>query len=64
MKAVARVDLEQLERVLRGEQHGMPFESIQALDVVLRHLPSMRYIHIIMVHTYCITIPWTGLNQR
>ena len=36
------MDLEQLERVLRGEQMGMPFESIQALDVVLRHLPSMR----------------------
>ena len=42
IKPVARVDLEQLERVLRGEQMGMPFESIQALDVVLRHLPSMR----------------------
>jgi len=42
IKHVAQVNLELLERVLRGEQLGMPFESIQALDVVVRHLPSMR----------------------
>lgn len=43
IKAVARVDLDQLERVLNGEQMAMPFEGIQALDVVMRHLPSMRW---------------------
>lgn len=44
IKAVARVDLDQLERVLNGQQVGMPFEGIQALDVVMRHLPSMRWV--------------------
>jgi len=42
IKHVAQVHLEQLERVLRGEHLLMPFEAIQALDVVMRHLPSMR----------------------
>ena len=46
---MARVDLEQLERVLRGEQMGMPFEGIQALDVVMRHLPSMRWVQGLLV---------------
>ena len=26
-----------------GRLHGIPFETIQALDVVMRHLPSMKY---------------------
>ncbi len=43
IKHVAQVNLEMLEKVLQGEQFGMPFEAIQALDVVMRHLPSMRY---------------------
>ncbi|XP_064383428.1 protein argonaute-2-like [Halichondria panicea] len=43
IKHVAQVQLEQLERVLRGDQPGMPFDCIQSLDVVMRHLPSMRY---------------------
>ena len=42
IKHVAQVNLEYLEKVLRGEQFGMPFDAIQALDVVMRHLPSMR----------------------
>lgn len=43
IKLVAQVDLAQLESVLRGEAMTMPFDAIQALDVVMRHLPSMRY---------------------
>lgn len=43
IKHVAQVNLEFLEKVLQGEQLGMPFEAIQALDVVMRHLPSMTY---------------------
>ena len=39
-------NLEQLERVLRGDhQFGMPFDAIQSLDVVMRHLPSMRCVY-------------------
>jgi eukaryotic translation initiation factor 2C len=38
------VNLAVLESVLRGDSLGpIPFESIQALDVVMRHLPSMKY---------------------
>ena len=44
IKHVAQVHLEQLERVLRGEDHVMPFDAIQSLDVVMRHLPSMKYV--------------------
>lgn len=43
IKHVAQVDLEYLELVLKGQQMGMPYDAIQALDVVMRHLPSMRY---------------------
>ena len=41
MKYVALVNLELLESVLRGDALGVPYEAIQALDVVMRHLPSM-----------------------
>lgn len=44
VKYVAQVNLSILESVLRGETIGaVPFEGIQALDVVMRHLPSMIY---------------------
>lgn len=32
-----------MKLALEGRLHGIPFETIQALDVVMRHLPSMRY---------------------
>ena len=44
VKHVAQVDLEYLEHVLKGQQLGMPYDAIQALDVVMRHLPSMRWV--------------------
>ncbi|CAH1772409.1 unnamed protein product [Owenia fusiformis] len=40
---VAQVNLYALEEALEGRSHAMPFEAIQALDVVMRHLPSMTY---------------------
>jgi eukaryotic translation initiation factor 2C len=44
MKEVSRVNMEQLVRYLRGETgSSMPYESLQALDIVLRHKPAMRY---------------------
>lgn len=43
IKWVARVSLYSLKLALDGRLHGIPFETIQALDVVMRHLPSMRY---------------------
>ena len=41
---VAQVSLLSLEQALEGKHNQIPFETIQALDVVLRHLPSMKYI--------------------
>ena len=37
----AQVSLYALEEALEGRTHQIPFDSIQALDVVMRHLPSM-----------------------
>ena len=44
VKWVAQVSLFSLEQALEGKHNQIPFETIQALDVVLRHLPSMKYI--------------------
>ena len=41
IRQVATVSLYDLEEALEGRNVDIPFESIQALDVVMRHLPSM-----------------------
>ena len=41
---VAQVSLLSLEHALEGKHNQIPFETIQSLNVVLRHLPSMKYI--------------------
>ena len=41
---VAQVSLLSLEQALEGKHNQIPFETIQSLDVVLRHLPSMKYM--------------------
>ena len=38
-----QVSLYQLEEALEGRQRAIPFDAVQALDVVMRHLPSMKY---------------------
>ncbi|XP_048590350.1 protein argonaute-2 [Nematostella vectensis] len=43
LKWVSQVSLYALEKALEGTCNQIPFETIQALDVVLRHLPSMKY---------------------
>ncbi|XP_074657018.1 protein argonaute-2-like [Tubulanus polymorphus] len=43
IKWVAQVSLYALEEGLEGKVHQIPFDAIQALDVVMRHLPSMTY---------------------
>uniref|UniRef100_UPI00358DE5BC protein argonaute-2-like isoform X2 n=1 Tax=Myxine glutinosa TaxID=7769 RepID=UPI00358DE5BC len=43
IKWVAFVSLALLHEALSGRSNQIPFEAIQALDVVMRHLPSMRY---------------------
>nr|XP_023830683.1 protein argonaute-2 isoform X4 [Salvelinus alpinus] len=43
IKWVSCVSLQALQEALSGRLPNIPFETIQALDVVMRHLPSMRY---------------------
>lgn len=43
IKFVATVSLERLDQALQGQIRTVPPESVQAMDVILRHLPSTRY---------------------
>jgi hypothetical protein len=43
MKWAAQVSLYALEEALEGRTRKIPQDAIQALDVVMRHLPSMTY---------------------
>ncbi|XP_064488840.1 protein argonaute-2-like isoform X1 [Ornithodoros turicata] len=43
IKWVAQVSLYALEEALEGRSRHIPMDAIQALDVVMRHLPSMTY---------------------
>lgn len=42
IKWMSCVSLQALHDALSGRLPSVPFETIQALDVVMRHLPSMR----------------------
>lgn len=42
-----QVSLQDLEEAMEGRQRHVPFESVQAMDVILRHLPSLKYLIII-----------------
>ena len=44
IKWVAQVDLYALEEALEGKTQQIPYDAIQALDVVMRHLPSIRSV--------------------
>lgn len=43
IKLVSRVSLQALEDAMAGRIRQIPPESVQAMDVILRHLPSMKY---------------------
>lgn len=43
IKWMSCVSLQALHDALSGRLPSVPFETIQALDVVMRHLPSMRW---------------------
>ncbi|TKR83033.1 hypothetical protein L596_016687 [Steinernema carpocapsae] len=40
---VTTVNLTTLEEAMEGRVRQVPFESVQAMDVILRHLPSLKY---------------------
>lgn len=41
---VSVVSLQMLLEALSGHLNEVPEDSVQALDVITRHLPSMRYL--------------------
>lgn len=43
MQLTSRVSLQALEDAMAGRIRQIPSESVQAMDVILRHLPSMKY---------------------
>ncbi|CAK9293816.1 unnamed protein product [Gordionus sp. m RMFG-2023] len=43
LKWTAQVSLYALEECLEGRTRNIPHDAVQALDVVMRHLPSMTY---------------------
>lgn len=43
IKFKTRISLYTLKMALESKLSDIPFEAVQALDVVMRHLPSMRY---------------------
>ena len=42
IKWLSQVSLIALEEALEGRSRHIPLETTQALDVVMRHLPSMK----------------------
>lgn len=42
LRWIGQVSLSALEDALEGRSQRIPIESTQALDVVMRHLPSMK----------------------
>ncbi|CAJ0564733.1 unnamed protein product, partial [Mesorhabditis spiculigera] len=43
VKWVGQVSLSVLEDAMEGRVRQVPFEAVQAMDVILRHLPSLKY---------------------
>lgn len=43
IKLASMISLQTLDDAMQGRIRIVPQESVQAMDVILRHLPSMRY---------------------
>ena len=43
VKWTGQVSLSTLEDAMEGKVRQVPFEAVQAMDVILRHLPSLKY---------------------
>lgn len=54
IKFAARADLHHLGMFLQGRQADAPQEALQVLDIVLRELPTSRYLLLSSTaSTYC-----------
>lgn len=49
IKFAARADLHHLGQFLAGRQADAPQEALQVLDIVLRELPTHRYVPILVI---------------
>lgn len=47
LKWASQVSLELLQQALNGQKRSVPKDALDAIDVILRHLPSMRYFFIL-----------------
>jgi len=53
IKLAARVDLHHLGMFLQGRQADAPQEALQVLDIVLRELPTTRYVNVFLYIFWC-----------
>jgi hypothetical protein len=44
LKFESRISFYDLQNALQGSSVNVPFNAVQALDVIFRHLPSMKYV--------------------
>lgn len=58
IKFAARADLHHLGLFLAGRQADAPQEALQVLDIVLRELPTHRYVPILVI----LTLPLPQIN--
>lgn len=62
IKWLAKVSLYALEEALEGRSRTIPLDVIQALDVVMRHLPSMTYVSFTHFHTFLLNTERDGFG--
>lgn len=43
-KYESRISMYDLQNALQGASITVPYNAVQALDVIFRHLPSMKYV--------------------
>lgn len=56
IKMAARADLHHLGLFLQGRQADAPQEALQVLDIVLRELPTTRYVTTYLLYIYIFKI--------
>ncbi|KIH49832.1 hypothetical protein ANCDUO_20093, partial [Ancylostoma duodenale] len=52
VKWAGQVSLSTLEDAMEGRVRQVPFEAVQAMDVILRHLPSLKEIILCMIRSF------------
>ena len=61
VKFAARADLHHLAMFLAGRQPDAPQEALQVLDIVLRELPTARYLLGLLACPVFMCFLWHGL---